>query len=73
MNAAVTRLRDALPEIDEATARLYVQRHHGDDVRALVRVSSASTYTQSDYLADHAREEPHAPRRGLFAHTPRTR
>ncbi|KAL4400976.1 hypothetical protein ACI68E_002300 [Malassezia pachydermatis] len=62
MNAAVTRLRDALPEIDEATARLYVQRHHGDDVRAL-----------SDYLADHAREEPHAPRRGLFAHTPRTR
>lgn len=60
LQAAVARMRDALPDIDEATARRYLVRHKGDDMRAI-----------TDYVQEHARDE--APyRRGLFR-TPRAR
>lgn len=60
LQAGIARLRDALPDIDEATARRYVVRCHGDDVRAI-----------TEYLHEQARDD--APRRGLFARTPRAR
>lgn len=60
LQVALARVRDALPDIDEATARRYLMRHQGDDVRAI-----------TDYVQEQAREE--APyRRGLFR-TPRAR
>ncbi|WFD19411.1 hypothetical protein MCAP1_001641 [Malassezia caprae] len=60
MQAALARMRDALPDIDEATARRYLMRHKGDDMRAI-----------TDYVQEHAHDE--APyRRGLFR-TPRAR
>ncbi|WFD23025.1 hypothetical protein MEQU1_001709 [Malassezia equina] len=60
LQVALARVRDALPDIDEGTARRYLMRHQGDDVRAI-----------TDYVQEHAREE--APyRRGLFR-TPRAR
>lgn len=58
--AALARVRDALPDIDEATARRYLVRHQGDDMRAI-----------SDYLQEHARDE--APYRRSLFRTPRAR
>ncbi|WFD26897.1 hypothetical protein MNAN1_001886 [Malassezia nana] len=60
LQAGIARLRDALPDIDEATARRYVVRCHGDDVRAI-----------TEYLHEQARDD--VPKRGLFARTPRAR
>ncbi|WFC97709.1 hypothetical protein MYAM1_000428 [Malassezia yamatoensis] len=52
------RVMDAIPELDEMTARRYLQQAQGDDVRAV-----------SDYMQTQG--DP--SRRNLFSRTPRTR
>lgn len=59
--ASLARMCDALPELDETTAQKYLQRHHGDDVRAIVRVT-----TDADRLSRRA-----APQRTAGARAPR--
>ena len=81
-NAALIRMRDALPDIDEATAKNYLLRSQGDDVRAIVRIKDnfilhawlcvCLHVLQSEYMADHAQDES-TQRRGLFSRTTRTR
>lgn len=58
VDPALARVLDALPDADEASARMYLTRCGGDDVRAI-----------SEYLYDH-REET---QRGMMARTPQTR
>mgnify|MGYP006980138199 CR=1 FL=1 len=45
-NAALIRMRDALPDIDEATAKNYLLRSQGDDVRAIVRIKNTVSPTR---------------------------
>ena len=58
--ASLGRMTDALPELDERTARAYLQKANGDDVKAI-----------GDYLQDQSHGE--TQRRGIFSRTPRTR
>lgn len=61
-SAALTRVRDALPDIDDATARHYLTKSQGDDVRAI-----------NDYMAEHASRHDATQRRGIFSRATRTR
>ncbi|WFC94442.1 hypothetical protein MBRA1_001072 [Malassezia brasiliensis] len=56
--ASLKRVMDALPDIDEGTARSYLQRANGDDVRAVGEYMQSQGDTQ---------------RRSFFSRTPRTR
>ncbi|WFD05850.1 hypothetical protein MVES1_001184 [Malassezia vespertilionis] len=60
-DAALRRMLDAVPEMNESIARMYLSRAKNDDVRAT-----------SDYLHDHARRDE-TQRRGFFSRTPRLR
>lgn len=61
-SAALTRVRDALPDIDEATARHYLTKSQGDDVRAI-----------NDYMAEHVTRNDATQRRGIFSRATWTR
>lgn len=61
-SAALTRVRDALPDINDATARHYLTKSQGDDVRAI-----------NDYMAEHASRHDATQRRGIFSRATRTR
>lgn len=56
--ASLKRVMDALPDLDEGTARTYLQRANGDDVRA---------------VGEYMQSQGDAQRRSLFSRTPRTR
>lgn len=61
-SAALARVRDALPDIDEATARHYLTKGQGDDVRAI-----------NDYMTEHATRNDATQRRGIFSRAAWTR
>ncbi|KAI3625419.1 hypothetical protein CBS9595_000780 [Malassezia furfur] len=56
--ASLKRVMDALPDVDEGTARSYLQRANGDDVRA---------------VGEYMQSQGDAQRRSFFSRTPRTR
>lgn len=56
--AALDRVRDAVPDIDDATARFYLTRNQGDDIRAI-----------NDFMTDQNADR--MQRRGLFSRASR--